>query len=100
MPKKRKTYSKDLKLKAVKLVVEENQTVTDVARTLQVPTSNFNRWVKVWRDQQDMAFPGNGKQALSPEQQEIKELKAQIQLLEMDKEILKKATAFFAKEAQ
>ena len=98
MTKKRKTYSKEQKLKAVKLVVEESQTVTDVARTLQVPIGSLNRWVKAWRDQQDIAFPGNGKQALSPEQQEIKQLKAQIKLLEMDKEILKKATAFFAKE--
>ena len=98
MPKKRKTYSKELKLKAVKLVVEENQPVTAVARTLDVPISSLNRWVKAWRDRQDDAFPGNGKQVLSPEQQEIKELKAHIKRLEMDKEILKKATTFFAKE--
>ena len=98
MPKKRKTYSKELKLKAVKLVIEENQSITDVSRTLSVPISSLNRWVKAWRDQKDQAFPGNGKQSLSPEQQEIKELKAQVKLLEMDKEILKKATAFFAKE--
>lgn len=90
MPKKRKTYNKELKLKAVKLVVEENQSVTDVARTLEVPVGSLNRWIRSWRDQQDDAFPGNGKQALSPDQQEIKELKAKIKLLEMDKEILKK----------
>ncbi len=40
MKKKRKTYSKNQKLKTVKLVVEENQTVTDVARTLGSPKSS------------------------------------------------------------
>ncbi|WP_169741421.1 hypothetical protein [Endozoicomonas numazuensis] len=44
------------------------------------------------------AFQGNGKQALSSEQQEIEELKAQIKWLKMDKKILKKAAAFFAIE--
>jgi transposase-like protein len=43
----------------------------------------------------DTAFPGNGK--LSPEQQRIRELERQVQRLEMEKAILKKATVFFAR---
>ncbi|MGI2030149.1 hypothetical protein [Endozoicomonas acroporae] len=45
-----------------------------------------------------MSFPGKGQQALTPDQQRIKKLEAENRQLKMEQEILKKATAFFAKE--
>ena len=59
----------------------------------------LGRWVKEHRDIEDgQAFRGNGK--LTPEQEEIKKLKAEIKRLEMERDILKKATAFFAAETK
>ena len=54
------------------------------------------RWEKELTENNDQAFRGNGK--LTAEQDEIKQLRATVKRLEMEKDILKKATVFFAKE--
>ena len=56
------------------------------------------RWVKEYQSEEGQSFRGNGK--LTPEQEEIRKLKAQVKRLEMEREILKKATAFFAAETK
>jgi transposase len=56
----------------------------------------LGRWVKEQQEEDGHAFRGNGK--LSTEQQEIKSLKADVKRLQMERDILKKATAFFAAE--
>jgi transposase len=58
----------------------------------------LGRWVKEHQADEGQAFRGNGK--LTPEQEEIKKLKAQVKRLEMERDILKKATAFFAAETK
>lgn len=95
---KRKKYSQEFKLKAVRLVTEQGQSPTAVARSLGVSAGNLRRWVRLHEEQKDQAFPGKGNQALSAEQQRIKELEAENKQLKMEQEILKKAMAFFAKD--
>ena len=95
---KRPNYSQEYKLKAVKLVVEQGQSPAEVARSLGINAGNLRRWVRQHEEQKDLAFPGKGKQALTLEQQRIKELEAENKQLKMETEILKKATAFFAKD--
>jgi transposase len=57
----------------------------------------ITRWIKEYEQDNDgQAFRGNGK--LTPEQEEIRQLKVKVRQLEMDKNILKEATVFFAKE--
>jgi transposase len=58
----------------------------------------LGRWIKEHQVQDGQAFRGNGK--LTDEQAEIRKLKEQVRRLEMEKEILKKATVFFAKETK
>ena len=58
----------------------------------------LGRWVKELQTEDGQAFRGNGK--LTPEQEELRLLKSQVKRLQMEKEILKKATVFFAKETQ
>jgi len=58
----------------------------------------LGRWVKEHQADEGQAFRGNGK--LTPEQEAIKKLKAQVERLEMERDILKKATAFFAAETK
>ena len=95
---KRQNYSQEYKLKAVKLIIEQGQSPAEVARSLGVSAGNLRRWVRQHEEQKELAFPGKGNQALSPEQQRIKDLESENKQLKMETEILKKATAFFAKE--
>jgi transposase len=95
--KTRKTYSKEFKLDAVSLVLEQGYSRIEAARSLGIGANMIGSWVKEYQGDDDgQAFRGNGK--LTPELEEIRRLKAQVKRLTMEKEILKKATVFFAKE--
>ena len=95
---KRKKYSKEFNLDAVSLVVEQGYTRAEAARSLGIDAKMLSRWVKEHKADDAHAFRGNGK--LTPEQEEIRKLKAQVKRLQMEKEILKKATVFFAAETK
>jgi transposase len=96
--KTRKTYSKEFKLDAIALVREQNYSTAEAARNLEVTPQILGRWIKESENDDGHAFRGNGK--LTPEQEEIRKLKSQVKRLEMEREILKKATVFFAKETK
>jgi len=96
--KTRKTYSKEFKLDAIALVREQNYSTAEAARNLEITPQILGRWIKEAENDDGHAFRGNGK--LTPEQEEIRKLKAQVKRLEMEREILKKATVFFAKETK
>ena len=92
----RKRYSKEFKLDAVSLVMEQGYSRADAARSLDINANMLGRWVKEADSKDGQAFRGNGK--LTAEQEEIRTLKTQVKRLQMEKDILKKATVFFAKE--
>jgi transposase len=94
----RKKYSKEFKLDAVSLVLEQDYTRTEAAKSLGIDARMLGRWVKEHQSNDGQAFRGNGK--LAPEQEEIKKLKAKVKRLEMERDVLKKATAFFAAETK
>ena len=94
----RKKYSKEFKLDAVSLVVDQGYTRIEAARNLDIQANMLGRWVKEQQADDGQALPGNGK--LTPEQEELRKLKAQVKRLEMEREILKKTTVFFAKETR
>ncbi len=94
----RKKYTKEFKLDAVSLVTEQGYTRVEAAKRLEINANMLTRWIKEQSDPGGQAFRGNGK--LTPEQDELKELKAKVKRLEMEKDILKKATVFFAKETK
>lgn len=96
--KERKKYSKEFKLDAVSLVLEKNYTQAEASKSLGINANILGRWIKEFQSDDGQAFRGNGK--LTPEQDEIRKLKAQVKRLEMEREILKKATVFFAKETK
>lgn len=96
---KRKKYSKEFKLDAISLVLDQGYTRIEAARSLEINANMLGRWIKEHQaDDDGQAFRGNGK--LSPEQEEIRKLKAQVKQLELEKRILKEATVFFAKETK
>ena len=96
MPKK--TYTKEFKTDAVNLVREQSYSIAEAARRLDISESVLGKWVRSARDEGDDAFRGNGN--MTAEQKEIHQLREENRRLKMEKEILKKATVFFAKETR
>lgn len=94
----RKKYSKEFKLDAVSLVLEQQYTRSEAARSLGINPNMLGRWIQQFESEDGQSFRGNGK--LSLEQEQIRELKNQVKRLELEKEILKKATVFFAAETK
>ena len=92
----RKNYTEEFRREAVRLVTEEGYKIAEAARSLGINANMLGRWVRQTRASSDTAFPGKGN--LSPEQEEVRRLRDENKRLRMEKEILKKATAFFAKE--
>jgi len=94
----RKKYSKEFKLDAISLVREQNISISEASRNLGIGNQMLGRWIKEAENEDGQAFRGNGK--LTPDQEENRKLKAQVKRLEMERDILKKATVFFAKETK
>lgn len=92
----RKSYSKEFKLDAIALVVEQGYTKAEAARNLGINANILWRWIKEADADDGHAFRGNGK--LTPEQAELRKLREENKRLKMEREILKKAAVFFAKE--
>lgn len=88
--RERKRYTKEFKQDAVSLVNDQGYTRIEAARSLGINANMLGRWVKEFNRDDGQAFRGNGK--LTPDQEEIRKLKAQVKRLEMEKDILKKAT--------
>ena len=92
----RKRYSREFKLEAVKLVTERGVTVAQAARDLDVHVNVLRVWVRELRADPVHAFPGQGKQ--TPEETELTRLRREVARLKMERDILKKAAAYFATE--
>ena len=97
MTEKRRNYSKQFKIDAVKLVTEHGYNVSEAARNLGIHHSSLRRWRRQFEKGDGQAFPGKGR--LRPEDEEVARLRKENIRLRMERDILKKATAFFAKES-
>ena len=95
---KRRTYTEEFKKDAVELSLNSDKTVKEIAEDLGINYSNLNRWCREYKQKGDLAFPGNGNQKLTPEQQKIKELEDKLKEAKLERDILKKAVAIFSKK--
>ena len=93
--KKRNQYTEEYKREAVGLVKEQGYKVTEAARNLGIDIGMLGRWVRGYEEQGVLRNRGR----ISPEEEEIRQLKKENKRLRMEREILKKAAAFFVKEA-
>ena len=93
--KKRRSFSEEFKLEAVRLVREGKRSIASVARELEIYESSLGRWVKQF-DIDDGRGPEGA--LTSDEREELRRLRKENRQLREDREILGKATAFFAKE--
>jgi len=96
MAGKRKVHTPEFKLQAVKMITEQKLSVAETARRLGVAESLLHAWKKAVLSKGNDAFPGSGH--LTPVEEELRRLKADIKRLEAERDILKKATAFFASQ--
>ena len=94
---KRRQYTKEFKKEAVELVTRQNYAVAQAATSLGISSSMLRRWRREYRAQEQNAFPGSGHQ--SPEIEELSRLRKENRRLKLEREILKKAAAFFARES-
>jgi len=95
----RKQYTKEFKLDAISMVVDQGLTIAEAARNLAINAGMLGRWIKESQaDNNGQAFRGNGK--LTPEQEEIRRLKLENKQLKLEKQILKEAAVFFARETK
>ena len=93
----RRKFSREFKLEAVKLVRDRGVSAAQAAHDLDVHENVLRKWVKEFASDPRHAFPGHGQ--MKPEQQEIDRLRREVARLKAERDILKKAAAFFAKEA-
>ena len=93
--RKRRTFTKEFKEGTVRLVREEKKSLADVGRDLGVHPSVIGTWVR-----QAEVDQGKGSRGAltTAEREELSELRKKVRVLEMERALLKKAAAFFAKE--
>ncbi len=93
----RRRFSREFKLEAVRLVKDRGVAVAQAARDLDVHENVLRKWIREAKTDPQHAFPGHGQ--MKPEQLEIDRLRREVAKLRAERDILKKAAAFFAREA-
>ena len=93
--RKRRSYTREFKAETVRLVVEGGRGIAEVARDLDLTESALRQWVR-----QAEVDAGRGKlgELTTAEREELARLRREVKTLRLEREILKKAAAFFAKE--
>ena len=97
MAESRRTFTREFKVAAVKLVTEKGRSFSEAARSLGIATELLRRWKISLDTEGQEAFPGHGN--LPPAEDELRRLKAEVARLKVERDILKKATALFARES-
>jgi transposase len=91
----RRSFTDEFKAGAIRLVIDEGKTVAQVARDLDLTESSLGGWVN-----QARADRSKGKTGLTTaEREELAQLRKENRSLRMERDLLKKAAAFFAKES-
>ena len=93
----RRRFSREFKVEAVRLVRERGVSVSQASRDIDVHENVLRKWVKEFGADPKQAFPGHGQQ--KPEQLEIDRLRREVAKLKAERDILKKAAAYFARES-
>ena len=93
----RRIFSREFKVEAVRLVRERGVSVAQASRNIDINENILRKWVKDFCSDPKQAFPGHGQQ--KPEQLEIDRLRREVAKLKAERDILKKAAAYFARES-
>jgi transposase len=99
MSRKRRKYTREFKVEALRLVEESGKPLTQVARELGIRAELLHSWKRqIRKGASEEVFPGNG--TLSPEAEEIRRLRRRLAEAEQERDFLKKAAAYFAQESK
>jgi len=96
--KERRTFTREFKLEAVRLSMEEGRSGAEVARELGIHRNLLYKWRKEFLEDEEESFPGRGN--LKASEAELQRLRREVARLREDQEILKKALVFFSKESK
>ena len=92
----RRKFSREFKREAVNLVTERGVSIAQAARDLDLHQTVLGRWVRDYGKSAQDAFPGRGQ--MTPQDDEVRRLKREVAKLKAERDILKKAAAYFAKD--
>jgi transposase len=95
--KTRRTFTPEFKLEAAQLVVDQNYSIREAASAMNVGKSTMDKWVRQLKN--ELQGTSNHSTAITADQRKIKELEKTIKRIEMEKEILKKATALLMSDS-
>jgi transposase len=91
-------YTKEFREEAVKKVTEEGLSIIEVSRRLSLPKSTLEQWLRVAKKGR-LGEVGKGRRPLTELESELAHVKRELSLTRMERDILKKAAAYFAKES-
>lgn len=94
----RKSYTKEFKLEAVKLILEQGRSQAEAARNLGVSQAVLGRWVRQFQENGNGSFPGRGN--LVPLDEENRRLQRELKRVTMERDILKKAIGYFTEQSK
>jgi transposase len=95
MQKTQRTFTRAFKMEAVQLVQTSKKPLAQIARDLGIADSTLHHWRKLFSEQGGQAFPGSGHQ--TPQEEEIRQLKRENELLRQERDVLKKAIGIFSR---
>jgi transposase len=96
--KQRRRYTKEFKLAAVRQIEETGRDIRDIAFDLGIHHNTLYRWWQELREEGAAAFPGHGR--ARTEEDEVRRLERELARVREERDILKKAVTFFAKESK
>ncbi|HLG61703.1 MAG TPA: transposase [Ktedonosporobacter sp.] len=95
MQKEQRTFTKEFKVEAVQLARSRQKPLVQIAHDLGIADSTLHHWCKLFSEQGEQAFPGSGHQ--TPQEEEIRRLKRENEVLRQERDILKKAIGIFSR---
>jgi transposase len=95
MQKEQRTFTREFKQEAVQLVRSSNKSQAQIARDLGIADSTLHHWCQQFSDHGEQAFPGSGHQ--TPQEEEMRHLKRENEVLRQERDILKKAIGIFSR---
>jgi transposase len=92
--KKRKRYSAEFKLEALRLLETSGKSAAEIERELDIGDGCLRQWERKLAANGNQAFPGHGR--LAPDQEELQRLRRELEIVRQERDILKKAVAIFS----